>query len=162
MSSNGERENVMRKIQKRLLDENFKVQSVSDEHAYFNFVAENEDKRTVNIFQAINKKDRITIATRGVLLPEHLSKLSKMDANDRNRFLWTLRFGLLNRGVGFSPITMPLEFIEMSDTIYYDNLTKDNFMHKIFEVRKALLFIFWMVERELGEPEPSMTFSPIV
>lgn len=161
MSVNKEREEVKKRIQKWLLDEGFKVQSVSNEHASFNFVAEDAEGRKVNIIQPIKKIDQIIIATRAVLTQEQIDKLSRISEDERNRILWTLRFGLLDRGVGFSPISMPLESIQVSTVVYYDGLNKDNFMHRLFEVRKALLFIFWTIDRELGEPKPTLKLSYI-
>jgi hypothetical protein len=156
MSVNENTKEMEQKIRNWLLEEGFKITLLSDEHACFNIVAEDTDGRKVNVAQPIKKKDKITIATGAILSKELQQKVITLEAEERNRLLWTLRLGLLNRGVGFSGIEVPLESVEVSTIIYYDGLTKDNFMQRLFEVRKSLLFIFWMVERMLGEPEPTI------
>lgn len=156
MSMNEKGKEVEEKIRNWLLEEGFKVKLLSNEHASFNFLAEDQEGRKVNIIQLIKDKDKILIVTKASLLEEQKQKLMKLDSETRNRILWTLRFGLLNREIGFSGIGVPLESITLSMSLYYDGMSKDKFMHRLLEVRKALLFVMWLVDRELGEPEPTV------
>jgi hypothetical protein len=49
---------------------------------------------------------------------------------------------------------MPLQNVEVSTLIYYDGLTKNAFMNEYSKVKRAVLFVFWTIDRELGEPKP--------
>jgi len=162
MSANEDREKVKDQIEKWLLDEGFKVESVTNKNAYFNFFAEDPYGRKVSVSQPIKKADQIRLVAGVRLSQEQLNKLSQMSKDRRNEILWKLRFGLLDRGVGFSLIAMPLRGIKISTVVFFDGLTKDHFFNKLFEVSSALVFIFWTIARELGEREPVTEFKHIV
>jgi len=57
-------------------------------------------------------------------------------------------------GVSFTGITFPLKLIEISQLIFYDGLSKNSFMQKFFETKRALLFVMWMFDRKFGEQKP--------
>ena len=97
---------------------------------------------------------------RGILAPEQVARIGQMAEAKRTEFLWNLRFALLNIGVGFGPIDLPLESIELSTGIYFDGLTRDSFMHRLFLVRRSWVLINWMLNRELSEPPRQMGFKP--
>ena len=162
MSVNEDREKVKNQIEKWLLDEGYKVKSVTNKNAYFNFFAEDPYGREVSVSQPIKKADQIKLVAGVRLSQEQLNKLSQMSEDKRNEILWKLRFGLLDRGVGFSLITMPLRSIKIWSVLFYDGLTKDHFFNRLFKVSNALVFIFWTIARELGEREPTTEFKHIV
>ena len=161
MTTNRNREKAKEQIQKWLLEEGFKVKLISDKNAYFNFVVEDKEGRFTNVYQTIGKPDQIKIATRGILTKTQETKLMGLSGEERNMLLWNFRMGLINRGVGFSSIEIPLKKIKIETIIYYDGLTKDNFMYRLFEVRKTLVFMSWIIDRALGEPRPTIQLLSI-
>lgn len=142
-------------IRKWLLEGGYKIQLINDPHAHFNILAEDKDGKKVNIAQSKGKDDVIGINTAALLLDSQKEELNNMDENERSKILWQIRLSLINKNVGFSPIGLPLDFIKVSQVIYYDGLTKDNFMQRLLLVYRALLLVMWMVERSLGVEVPS-------
>jgi len=155
MSTTDEKIEPQDLIQKWLIQEGFKVQSIEDPKSWFNLLVEDKQGRKTNVAQQFDKVDHITIGTKLVIHELRQSKLRQMNDKERDNLFWELRLGLLDRGVGFSAITIPLKEIRVSMGIFYDGLSKDNFMRRLFDVRKALLYVAWIIERALGEPEPS-------
>jgi hypothetical protein len=154
MSENSECEKVKANIQKWLLEEGFKIQSQPNTKTLFDFVATDVNGIKINIIQPILKLDQVVIVTSVSIDENQQSTLQLMENKKRITFLWNLRFGLLNMGVQFSPITVPFGPLEISKIIYYDGLTKNAFMEKLFEVKKAILFVFWSFSQEFGETKP--------
>lgn len=154
---------IDKKIQKWLLDEGFKISTLDDKNAFFNYLVEDKRSRTVNIYQNKNRMDRITIATRVVLTIEQKEALIKLGSKKMTRLFWEIRLGLIKMNVGFDSINEILnEGIKFTTNIYYDGLTKDSFMIRMFDVRKALLYFRWMFDREFGEIEPTSDPSFII
>lgn len=148
---------MMHRIEAWLLEMDYKISHVPNNNAKFNFAAKDAEGLTVNIFQNVAKADQVIIAT-GAILPQELQdRLKVMERDRRTKFLWELRFGLLNAGVGFSPITEQVSNIRIETAIYEDGLTHDGFAQRLFLVRRMLRWISWMVERELGAQSPSTT-----
>jgi hypothetical protein len=146
----------VRALVEKWLDEmRFDVKVVPNANLSFNLAAENGQKRTVHIIQTIEEKDTIEMVARLDLPEQFLSRLSSMNKTTRNKLFWDLRFALLDTQLGFRAIDMPLKSVEVSTRIYLDGLTKDRFAYELFRVRQAITRVFWMIARELGEPEPS-------
>lgn len=162
MSTNDTKIEPQELIQKWLIEEDFKIQAVRDPNSWFNLLVEDKQGRKTNVAQQLEKVDHITIGTKLLIHKSHQSKLRQMKVEDRNNLFWELRLGLLDRGVGFSAITMPFKEITVSMGIFYDGLSKDRFIRRLFDVRKALLYVSWIIERALGEPEPSEQFPALI
>jgi len=154
MSVSQECEKVKNNIQKWLLEEGYKIQSKPNKDALFQMIATGADGIKISVLQPVLKLDQIVIVT-GVGLDEtRQTALQAMENKERLDFLWELRFGLLNIGVSFGGISIPLKGIEMSYPIFYDGLSKDAFMHKFFDIKRAVIFVLWTFDRKFGEPKP--------
>jgi hypothetical protein len=161
MSQNNEREDIKNRIQKWLLEEGYKVQPSIQGKSLFNIVAKDSDGLVINIIQQLLKPDQIMIITRAVFSEDQQKRLQLMQKDEKNQVLWELRLELLKMDVSFSPIVLPLKFVGLSSQIYYDGLTKDNFMNRFFKVKRSLMLVFWIIGRELGESEPTTSLSYI-
>lgn len=154
MPVNQECEKVKENIQKWLLEEGFKIELQPNDKTLFDFLATDMHGIKTHVIQPTLKPDQVAIIAVLNIDENQQSTLKAMENKERSRFLWDLRFGLLNSGVGFSPISIPFKALEISKPIYYDGLTKDAFMEKLFDVRAALMFVFWTFDREFGEIKP--------
>ena len=93
---------------------------------------------------------------------EQQEQISRLPSEERNDFLWNMRFSLLNLGVEFSGVAEPPQEVCISQRIYYDGLTKDHFLQRVSQVRNGVLTVLWMVARKLAQPPPERTvgFKP--
>jgi len=149
-----ESEKVKSNIQKWLLEEGFKIQSQPNDKTLFDFLATDTKGIKTQVIQPTLKPDQVIIVIGLDIDENQQSTLQAMENKECLRFLWDLRFGLLNLGVGFSPISIPFKALQISKTIYYDGLTKNAFMEKLFDVRTAFMFVLWTFDREFGETKP--------
>jgi len=133
-----------------LLEEGFKVKEIDDPLAIFNFYAEDDQKRNVNVIQNWKKPTQILIGTNAVFNEDIQLKIQRMDEKEREDFFWEIRFGLLQMNVGFGKVGLPFKKIELRNILYLDNLSKDVYMQRMFNVRRALVYVFMQVERKLG------------
>jgi hypothetical protein len=159
MSNVTESDKTRDTLQKWLLDEGFKIQSVPHEKASFAIMATDNQGINIHVLQPIGKYDLTVILAGITVSKEQQLALQNKDNKERLRILWELRFGLLNTGLGFGGIAMPLERLEISTQIYHDGLTKNAFMDKLAQVKRAILFVFWTIDRELGEAKPKADSS---
>ena len=84
--------------------------------------------------------------------------MAALPQKKRQDFLWDLRFDLLMTDVEFSGLSDPLGRIGVGQPIFYDALSKDLFMQRLSEVKKALLLILWKIARLMEEPPPQIGF----
>lgn len=154
MAENSDCEKIKTNIQKWLLEEGYKIQVAPNKNALFQFVATDTEGLKTSVIQPTLKLDQIVIVS-GINMDEtQQAQLQTLENKERLNFLWDLRFGLLNIGVGFSGVAMPLKRIELSYPIFYDGLSKKSFMQKCFDMKRALLFVMWMFDRKFGETKP--------
>ena len=145
-----------------LLEEGFKVKEIDDPRAIFNFYAEDEQKRNVNVIQTWKKSTQIIIGTNAAFNEEIQLKIQRMDEKEREDFFWEIRFGLLQMNVGFGKVGLPFEKIDLINILYLDNLSKDVFMRRMFDVRRALVYVFMQVERKLGPFKQKSKFPALI
>lgn len=145
-----------------LLEEGFTIKEIDDPQAIFNYFAEDEQKRNVNVIQNWKKPTQIVIGTNAAFPEEILLKIQRMDEKERKDFFWKLRFGLLQMNVGFGGIELPFEKIRLISNLWLDNLSKDVFMRRMFDVRKALLYVFWTFERKFGPVKPGSKYPALI
>ena len=162
MSNIANNNKVKDKIQKWLLDEGYKIQTVPNEKASFAIMATDSQDIKTQIIQPKGKDDLAVIVAGITFSEEQQSALKNKEVKERTRILWEMRFGLLNMGVGFGGITVPIKNIQVSTHIYHDGLNKNAFMEKIAQVKRAVLFVLWSINKELGEIKPQLDSSGIV
>jgi len=149
-------------ITKWLLEEGFQIKETDDLMAIFNIYAEDEQKRNVNVAQPLERPTQIAIGTNAAFQKDIQLKIQRMDEKDREDFFWEIRFGLLQMNVGFGNVGLPFEKIQLTSNVWLDNLSKDVFMRRMFDVRRALVYVFMQVERKLGPPEEGSKFPALI
>jgi hypothetical protein len=154
MPENAETEKVKSNIQKWLLEDGYKIESQPDQNTLFRFIATDKSGIKTIIVQPTLMLDQIVIGAGINVDNVQQSLLQTLENKERLDFLWDLRFGLLNLDVGFHGISLPLEKIEISKTIYYDGLTKDALLQKVSNVTRAVIFAKWTFDRKFGEAKP--------
>ncbi|MBA7651606.1 hypothetical protein ES703_59425 [subsurface metagenome] len=80
------------------------------------------------------------------------TKLDQLSEEERNNFLWELRFELLRADLDFNGVTVPLKRIEIMKRISADALTKDNFVQRLGQVHKGVIIVQWIIARKFAQP----------
>ncbi len=81
-------------------------------------------------------------------------KISQLPEDERNDWLWDLRFELLRADLEFRSIEIPLKRVEVVGRICFDALAKDAFINKVSQARKGVLIIVWVLARKVAERPP--------
>jgi hypothetical protein len=149
-----ESDHVKVEIRDWLLKSGMSIREMPDQHAAFNFDVTDEEGRHVTIALPLESPDRITLASRIALSPSDAARIEAMPNGQRSNLLWDLRFGLLNIGVGFMGVQLPLpaDGIFLGTDVWLDALTKHELMNRLLLLRRALLLINWTINRAFQEP----------
>jgi hypothetical protein len=149
---------VEKRIRGWLSEEGWQLTAETRPEFRFVVIADDGSGRKLIISQHSRKPDRILIEGAISFADDHAKKFAALSAAKRQDFLWDLRFDLLATDVEFSGLAEPLKRITLAQPIFYDALTKDSFMQRVSEVKKALLLVLWKVSRAMEEPPPQMGF----
>lgn len=146
-------------------EESLSPEEIVDPNAYFNIGIKSGDLR-LNIVQNTRLIDSFIIGTRWILSKEQTDyHTNKMDDSKRIAFFWELQSMLLgDHELGDFEIrpNPPSDFGSLlitSNRLFYDSLTKQNLMHAIFAVQKAMMRSVFLLEKHCGVLPPDMTLS---
>ncbi|MCQ2971220.1 hypothetical protein SAMN05216439_0539 [Methanobrevibacter gottschalkii] len=145
-------------IEKWLLDEDMLREMKFDENADFHFIIEFPKDNIIDIVKP-KQKDCIVFACATQVSQEHINLMVSADLKTKKDFILELNFGLNNFLVDYElqiHDEMLQQFI-ITDQIFEDGLTKDNFIKTIKRVFKSKLHCIWLIEKKFNNP----SFSPI-
>jgi hypothetical protein len=147
-------EHIKERIREILMEDGWSIRQESTPKAIWAFVAENRAGIKIVVGQKIDREDQIVI--QGSIHPDEIitSRMAQLPEDERNNFLWDLRFELLRTDLEFSGIETPLKQVEVSTQIFLDALTKDTFLLRTSQVRKGLLAIIWMLAKKFAQQPP--------
>ena len=142
---------IKEKIRTWLMEDGWSLRIEPSKDAIWAFVAEDGGKRKIVVGQTVGREDNVIIQAAVDVDDEIRNKLAQLPEDERNNFLWDLRFELIRTNLEFSGIQIPLKRIEVIERLFLDALTKDAFLQKASEVRKGVLIVLWMVARKFAQ-----------
>lgn len=122
-----------------------------DENADFHFIIEFPKDNIIDIVKP-KQKDCIVFACATQVSPEHINLMVSADLKTKKDFILELNFGLNNFLVDYElqiHNEMLQQFI-ITDQIFEDGLTKDNFIKTIKRVFKSKLHCIWLIEKKFN------------
>lgn len=156
MSNTTSTNDVKDTVHKWLMDDGWKVGKQTFPEAAWAFVAEDNLGRKIIVGQRSDRRDELLIQAR-VTFNDDRAKLDSLPQDERDNFLWDLRFELLRTTLDFRGTELPLKNIEVMLRLSADTLilTKDIFRQGISQVGKGILIIQWMTMRKFQQqPSP--------
>ena len=150
---------VKEQIQTWLMEEGWRIRTENVPDTEWFLSGESEAKVRIGIGQRRGRLDQIIIQGSVTFQQEQQEQIARLLEEERNDFLWNMRFNLLNLGVEFSGVAESPQEIRISQRIYYDGLTKDHFLQRVSQVRNGVLTVLWMVARKLAQPPPERTLG---
>ena len=148
---------IREQIQTWLMEEGWRIRTENVPDAEWFLSGESEARVRIGIGQHRGRPDQIIIQGSVTFQQEQQEQITRLPPEERNDFLWNMRFSLLNLGVEFSGVAEPLQEVRISQRIYYDGLIKDRFLQRVSQVRNGVLTVVWMVARRLAQPPPERT-----
>lgn len=159
MSKTDKSKQVKNKIEKWLLEEDFKIKTDTETRNLFTLLV--EDPRGIRsvILQPLTALDKVVIGITTKIDDKQMAKIEQMDNADRENFFWEIASGLLSLQVNFTSLTFPFKEMRVSSEIYFDGVTKNSFFNTYDKVRRGVAFILLAFRNKLGcEKKTSNTF----
>lgn len=158
-----QRSAVRVKLEQWLTEEGYTVKVLDGKTTYFTLGVEHPTLHMLlTIGQSLAHRDRITILGTLKISEEHKKKLLEMSEGQRNSFLWDLKFTLVSNNIPFEmphtghvsnqsarAVLLPEQII-VSQAIWYDGLTKDNFMRQLNQAIKGIILVLLKFEQLSG------------
>ncbi len=139
------------KIKQWLTEEDLLREMKYDENADFHFIIEYPNE---NIMDVVKPKDKdcLIIACATQVAPEHINLMTSADINTKKDFILDLNFGLNNYLVDFELQVAEdiLRQFVVTDQIFEDGLTKNEFIRTLKRVFKAKLHCIWLIDKKFG------------
>jgi len=131
---------IKNKLKKWLNDEGLYESEAKDDNAHFNFVAKHQNV-IFHVFQPLSKKDSVLIVCSLNLSAEQKERITKIEKLELYQKLL-----VTNSLFEFYPDINNLENIRIQDFIFYDGLTKNEFMKTIFRILKTVQIVNSYIE----------------
>lgn len=140
-------------VKKWLSDEDLLREVKYDENADFHFIVEFPKD---NIMDVVKPKgnDCIVIACATQVAPEHLNLMNQADTLTKKDFIMELNFGLNSFLVDFE-LQVSNDILQqfiVTDQIFEDGLTKNEFIKTLKKVFKSKLHCIWLIDKKFGRP----------
>lgn len=139
------------KIKQWLTEEDLLREMKYDENADFHFIVEYPNENIMDVVKPTGK-DCLIIACATQVAPEHINLMTIADMNTKKDFLLDLNFGLNNYLVDFELQVAEdiLRQFVVTDQIFEDGLTKNEFIRTLKRVFKAKLHCIWLIDKKFG------------
>jgi hypothetical protein len=147
-------DNTRDQVQNWLMNEGWQISEQSHPNLTWLIRAEDAAQRRILVGQSKARPDMILLEARVNLADEHRKMFENLPQEKRRKILWDLRFRLLSMKVDFAGVTEPMQSVQVTQRIYLDGLTKDNFLQRFSNVRNALITVIWSIIRNLEGVEP--------
>ena len=143
--------NLEDNVRQWLTDEDFLREVKYDENADFHFIVEFPKD---NIMDVVKPKDKdcIVIACATQVAPQHLDLMKRADLKTQKDFIMSLNFGLNQFLVDYELQVSQdiLQQFVVTDQIFEDGLTKNEFIRTLKRVFKAKLHCIWLIDEKFG------------
>jgi hypothetical protein len=142
-------------IKNWLLDEGFLREKKFDENADFHFIVEFPKDNIMDVVKP-KGKDCIVVACATQVSPEHINLMNQADQKTQKSFILDLNFGLNKFLVDYElQINQSIlqQFI-ITDQIFEDGLTKNEFIRTLKRVFKSKLHCIWLIDKKFGSVKP--------
>ena len=147
-------EDTRDQVQNWLMSEGWQIAEQSHPDLAWLIRAEDAAQRRILVGQSKARPDMIHLEARVNLADEHRKMFENLPEETRRKILWDLRFRLLAMNVDFVGVTEPMQAVLITQRIYLDGLTKDNFLQRFANVRNGVITVIWSIIQNLEGVEP--------
>ena len=142
---------IENKVKNWLVDEGFYRDKAVDENMEFHFVVEFPKDNMMDVVKP-KGKDCIIIGCATNVAPEHVNLMTQASPEKKKEFILDLNMGL-NKFLIDYELQVNQDILQqfiITDNIFEDGLTKDQFIKTIKRVFKAKLHCIWLIEKKFG------------
>jgi hypothetical protein len=147
-------DDIRNQVQNWLMSEGWQIAEQAHPDLAWLIRAEDAAKRRILVGQSKARPDLIHLEARVNLVDAHRRMFENLPPQTRRKILWDLRFRLLVMNVDFAGVAEPMRTVQVTQRLYMDGLTKDNFLQRFKNVRNALITVIWSIIQNLEGVEP--------
>ena len=136
------------RIRTWLMEEDALLEKKFDENAEFHYIIEFPKDNIMDVVKPTGK-DAIVIACATQVSPEHLALMNSSTPEIRRDFLFDLQFGLNSYLVDFD-LKVDKDVLQnfvVTNTIFEDDINKNEFMKTINRVFKSKLYCIFLINK---------------
>lgn len=148
------------KVRQWLTDEDLLREAKYDENADFHYIIEFPKENIMDVVKPTDK-DCLIIACATQVAPQHMDLMKASDDITRKDFLMELNFGLNQYLVDFELQVAQdiLQQFVVTEQLFEDGLTKNEFIRTIKRVFKSKLHCIWLIDQKFGRQQFNATSS---
>ncbi len=148
------------KVRQWLTDEDLLREAKYDENADFHYIIEFPKENIMDVVKPTDK-DCLIIACATQVAPQHMDLMKANDDITRKDFLIELNFGLNQYLVDFELQVAQdiLQQFVVTEQLFEDGLTKNEFIRTIKRVFKSKLHCIWLIDQKFGRQQFNATSS---
>ena len=143
--------NIEENIKNWLVDEGMFREKKVDDNADFHYIIEFPKDNIMDVVKP-KGKDCVVIGCATQVSPEHIDLMTSSTPETRRSFLLDLQFGINKYFVDFE-LNINQDLLQqyiVTDVIYEDGLSKNEFIRTIKRVFKAKIHCIWLIEKKFG------------
>lgn len=141
----------MAKVERWLQEDGWKLGQAPREGYSWRLLAEDNSKRKLMVLQREHRPDQILMEAGVTLGGVQLERFDARTHEARARILDRLKLELARGGYNYSGLEQPFKAVSLSEVSYLDGLNKDVFMHRIQDLRRAVVLVSIVMQDELGQ-----------
>ena len=134
-----------------LIDEGMFREKKVDDNADFHYIIEFPKDNIMDVVKP-KGKDCVVIGCATQVAPEHINLMTASTPEIRRSFLLDLQFGINKYFVDFE-LNVNQDLLQqyiVTDTIFEDGLTKNEFIRTVKRIFKAKIHCIWLIEKKFG------------
>ena len=152
--------NLEENVRQRLSEEDLLREAKYDENADFHYIIEFPKENIMDVVKPAGK-DCLIVACATQVAQQHLDLMRQADKKTQKDFIMDLNFGLNNFLVDFELQVAQdiLQQFVVTEQIFEDGITKNEFFRTLKRVFKAKLHCIWLIDKTFGSIQINVTPS---
>ncbi len=129
------------KVERWLREDGWSLNEAPREGFSWRLLAEDNAKRKVMVLQREHRADQIIMEAGVTIGGGQLGRFEALTEAERQAILNRLKLELARAGYNYNGLELPFKAVGLSEVSYLDGLTKDVFMHRIQNLRRAVVLV---------------------
>lgn len=139
------------RIERWFAEMDYTTEVIVREELTWGLGAQKENTPGIAAAQMTRYTDRVFLQVAYVLEDELKERLASLDADERARLLWDIRFLLITMNAPFDGIADPLTTVSFLDSIFIEALNRTLFAEKTFNIHRSYIALSWFFQRRFPD-----------
>jgi hypothetical protein len=139
-----------------LLAEGWQLNDITDktEGAAWALKGTDPRKKVVIFAQGAKKPDTLIMQAPIAVDETSQARLVSLGPEKNEALGWEIRFQLLNMGLKFAGLTLPLDRFGLILRVYTEDLGRNGFFDRLDRLQNGIFAAIWLIRKALAQPAP--------